>query len=202
MSAAPAARDADAVAAAPTSAAARLVAARAAAKRVEQRVERPTLALIHGGTAPRRTVPFIAVVSMLLAVGLIGLLILNTTLAQGSFTLNDLQKRSALLADEQQQLTQIVAAAQSPQQLATRATKLGMVPEPNPVFITTSGKVLGVPVAARKPVAKKSVAPSAAATAGATTPATTSPAATASPTATTPPAPTPKPTGTPATGTR
>jgi hypothetical protein len=186
----------------PPSVAARLAAIRAAARPSEDN-ERPTLALIHGGTAPRRTIPFIVVVSLLLAVGLIGLLVLNTTLAQGSFTLNDLQKRSALLADEQQQLTQIVAVAQSPQQLATQAGKLGMVPEPNPVFITTNGKVLGVATPAKKKVVKPKPTAAATAAAAATTPATAaSPAAATAPTvAATSPA-TNQPTSTPSPGTR
>lgn len=192
MSAAPAREGSWAV---PQSVAARLAAIREAARPSEDN-ERPTLALIHGGTAPRRTIPFIVVVSLLLVVGLIGLLVLNTTLAQGSFTLNDLQKRSALLADEQQQLTQIVAVAQSPQQLAAQANKLGMVPEPNPVFITTNGKVLGVATPARKKVVKPKAA------AASPTAATAAPAATTAPTvAATSPA-TNQPTSTPSPGTR
>lgn len=189
MSASPAREGAWAV---PASVAERLAAIRAAASPSEDS-ERPTLALIHGGTAPRRTVPFIVVVSLLLVIGLIGLLVLNTTLAQGSFTLNDLQKRSALLADEQQQLTQIVAVAQSPQQLATRASKLGMVPEPNPVFITTGGKVLGVATPAKRKVVKAKAQP--AATTATSTPTTTATTATAAKA-------NPKPSGTPAPGTR
>lgn len=100
--------------------------------------------------APRRRgaarAPFAVVVLGLLAGGLVGLLLLNTILAQGAFTVSDLKQRAAALTDQEQALLQVVAVEQSPQRLAARAIALGMVPSTNPAFIRLSnGAVLGVP---------------------------------------------------------
>ena len=82
----------------------------------------------------------------LLTAGLAGLLFLHTALAEGSFRLHDLQKRSATLADREQALQQEVARAAAPRRLAARAEALGMVRSVNPAFIRLSdGKVLGRP---------------------------------------------------------
>lgn len=100
--------------------------------------------------APRRRraarAPFVVVLLSLLAGGLVGLLLLNTVLAQGAFTVSDLKQRAATLTDQEQALLQVVAVEQSPQKLAARAIALGMVPSTNPAFIRLSdGAVLGVP---------------------------------------------------------
>ncbi len=106
--------------------------------------------------APRRRraarAPFVVMVLGLLAGGLVGLLLLNTVLAQGAFTVSDLKKRVSALTDQEQALLQVVAAEQAPQKLATRALALGMVPSTNPAFIRLSdGAVLGVPAPGRAP---------------------------------------------------
>jgi hypothetical protein len=82
---------------------------------------------------------------LLLVAGLFGLLMLNTAMAEGSFTLNNLQKTSGELADTQDALTQAIDAQRSPANLAARAAKLGMVPAGSAAFLRLSdGKVLGV----------------------------------------------------------
>jgi len=103
--------------------------------------------------APRG--PFVLVVGAVLTVGLIGVLLLNTVVAQDAFAVSALQARSAALADQEQALTQQVAAAESPQRLERRARALGMVPSVNPVFLRLAdGKVLGeaTPASAPAPV--------------------------------------------------
>jgi hypothetical protein len=88
---------------------------------------------------------FAAVCLMLLIAGLVSLLMLNTAMAEGSFTLGGLQKTSGELADTQNALTQAVDAQRSPANLAARASKLGMVPAESAAFLRLSdGKVLGV----------------------------------------------------------
>jgi len=107
--------------------------------------------------------PFVAVVVGILAVGLLGLLLLNTVLAQDAFRLHHLQVQGHLLADQEQQLQRDVERLQSPASLAARATALGMVPGGPPAFLRLAdGKVLGaaVPAAVPAPVA---AAPAAAA---------------------------------------
>lgn len=100
---------------------------------------------------PART-PFVLLVAGLLAAGLLGLLLLNTVLAQDAFVVHDLQKQSALLTDREQALQQDVAAEASPERLAARARALGLVPSENPVFLRlTDGRIVGVPAAAKAP---------------------------------------------------
>lgn len=100
---------------------------------------------------------FVLLVSVLLGIGLLGLLALNTVLAQGSFVSHDLSSQLDDLRDREQALQQQVAALESPEQLAKRARALGMVPGVNPVFLRTSdAKILGVPTPARKPAPKAS----------------------------------------------
>jgi hypothetical protein len=85
----------------------------------------------------------------LLAAGLIGLLLLNTALAQGSFTLHDLRATSGALADTEDNLTQSLDASSSPANLAARAARMGMVPAQSAAFLRlTDGAVVGVARAA------------------------------------------------------
>jgi hypothetical protein len=94
---------------------------------------------------------FAALCMTLLCAGLVGLLMLNTAMAEGSFTLHNLQSTSGELADTQDALTQAIDAQRSPAHLATRATRLGMVPADSAAFLRLSdGKVLGVAKPAKK----------------------------------------------------
>ena len=94
---------------------------------------------------------FAALCMTLLCAGLFGLLMLNTAMAEGSFTLHNLQSTSGELADTQDALTQAIDAQRSPANLAARATKLGMVPADSAAFLRLSdGKVLGVAKPAEK----------------------------------------------------
>ena len=98
--------------------------------------------------APSRVAraPFIGVVVGLLALGLLGLLALNTSLAESSFALHALQGQAKVLDDQEQVLRQEVEALQAPEALAGRAEALGMVPGGPPAFLRLSdGKVLGKP---------------------------------------------------------
>jgi hypothetical protein len=94
---------------------------------------------------------FAALCMTLLCAGLFGLLMLNTAMAEGSFTLHNLQSTSGELADTQDALTQAIDAQRSPANLAARATRLGMVPADSAAFLRLSdGKVLGVARPAKK----------------------------------------------------
>ncbi len=104
--------------------------------------------------APRRQraarVPFALVVLLVIGGGLIGLLLLNTVLAQDAFVLHDLQRRSVILGDRQQQLQETVVREEAPSVLAGRAAALGMVPGGSPLFLRLpDGKILGKPRASR-----------------------------------------------------
>jgi hypothetical protein len=105
----------------------------------------PRLRVVTGAPLRRGDAAFGIVCAILLAAGLIGLLLLNTALAQGSFTLHDLQATSDQLTDAQAALNQSVDASRSPANLAARAVSMGMVPAQSPAFLRLSdGKVIGV----------------------------------------------------------
>lgn len=103
-------------------------------------------------SAPRA--PFVVVVVALLAAGLLGLLVLNTVLAQDAFRLHALQLQGAVLASQELTLQRQVEARQAPGDLAARATALGLVAGGPPAFLRLSdGVVLGQPGPAGGPVA-------------------------------------------------
>lgn len=146
-----------------------------------RRPRRPPLAVVPARhPAPRgalRRSPFVAVVVSLLGAGLLGLLVLNTALAQDAFRLHTLKQDSRALEDREEALRREVEALRSPQELAGRAAALGMVPAGPPVFLRLSdGEVLGADAPAQVPELTTDPAspdPGATADAGATSDAAT-----------------------------
>lgn len=113
---------------------------------------RPGIRVVPAPTPRAPRAPFVAVVLMFLIAGLGSLLLLNTLLAQGSFTVQTLSLQVAALQDREQALQQRVAALDSPRRLARQAAALGMVTVVNPAFLrVTDGRILGVPEAAIAP---------------------------------------------------
>jgi cell division protein FtsB len=93
---------------------------------------------------------FILFVSGVLAAGLLVMLVINTSLAQGAFAVTELQKQIDILSEQEQALTREIANASGPVALETAARSLGMVPNANPVFIDVeAGEILGKPKATR-----------------------------------------------------
>ncbi|MEE1793202.1 septum formation initiator [Streptomyces sp. BE308] len=97
-----------------------------------------------GPTNAART-PFVLLVVLLLGGGLIGLLLLNSALNEGSFRLSELKKETTELTDEQQALQRDVDGYSQPDALERRARELGMVPGGSPAFLDPDGTVRGVP---------------------------------------------------------
>ncbi|MBC9729726.1 septum formation initiator family protein [Streptomyces sp. TRM68367] len=89
--------------------------------------------------------PFVLLVVLLLGGGLIGLLVLNSALSEGSFRLDDLQRETKNLTDEEQALQRDIDAYSAPDALQRRARELGMVPGGDPAFLNPDGTVKGVP---------------------------------------------------------
>jgi cell division protein FtsB len=119
---------------------------RAGAARQPVRSTRPRLRVVDDAPFRPPRMPFVLFVVALLVAGLVGLLLLNTGLQQGTFRVTDLNKQAQQLQDQQQALEHQVRTLEAPQHLADRALELGMVPNPNPVFLRLpDGKVLGVP---------------------------------------------------------
>ena len=106
----------------------------------------PKLRVVYGAPFRPPRMPFVIFVVSLLAAGLVGLLLLNTELQRGTFQVTALNQQADQLRDQQEQLERQVRTLESPQNLADRALRMGMVPNPNPVFLRLSdGRVLGVP---------------------------------------------------------
>jgi cell division protein FtsL len=104
------------------------------------------LAVVRSRTTRAPRVPFAALVLTVLALGLVGLLVLNTSLQQGAFHARDLEARVGVLIQQREALQLRVAELRQPQRVAERAAALGMVPNPSPAFLRLSdGKVLGNP---------------------------------------------------------
>ncbi|MFF9812751.1 septum formation initiator family protein [Streptomyces sp. NPDC014006] len=130
--------------------------------------------------------PFVLLVVLLLGGGLIGLLVLNSALSEGSFQQDDLQKDTKSLTDEEQALQRDVDAYSAPEALQRRARELGMVPGGDPAFLGLDGTVKGFPspAAADLEDAPLVIAPEAAPTGQAPTTPPASPSGSPSPTAT------------------
>ncbi|WP_416967163.1 FtsB family cell division protein [Streptomyces sp. 4F14] len=115
-----------------------------------------------GGGAQAGRTPFVLLVVVLLGGGLIGLLVLNSALSEGSFKMDDLQKETKSLTDEQQALQRDIDSYSAPDALQKRARELGMVPGGDPAFLQPDGTVKGVPSPAAQPSgthARESVRP-------------------------------------------
>lgn len=91
--------------------------------------------------------PFILFIAVLLGGGLIGVLVLSTTIQTQSGELSALQTKEAQLRYQEAALVVEAQGLRSSQALAEQAWELGMRPNPNPAFIKMpTGEVLGVPV--------------------------------------------------------
>jgi cell division protein FtsB len=94
----------------------------------------------------RSRTPFVLLLIGLLGGGLVSLLLINTTLAQGSFQITAMQHKNADLAQQEQALQQQIAQEQSPASIATRARQLGMRPTGRLRFIDLkTGRIFNQP---------------------------------------------------------
>jgi hypothetical protein len=91
--------------------------------------------------------PFLLVLIGVFGIGMAGLLMLNTTLQSQAFESRTLNRRATELAYAQADLENQLDALSAPQELARRASELGMRANPFPAFLVLpSGKVVGKPV--------------------------------------------------------
>ncbi|MEI5100065.1 septum formation initiator family protein [Streptomyces sp. PmtG] len=157
--------------------------------------------LLPAGPSQAARTPFTLLVVLLLGGGLIGLLVLNSSLNEGSFQLSKLKKETQELTDDEQQLQREVDAYAAPEALQRRARELGMVPGGDPAFLSPDGTVRGVPGPAAGPSAlRESAARPPALLPPAPRPPETRPAAPPATPPTTPPAPAPTASRPPAAG--
>jgi hypothetical protein len=97
---------------------------------------------LAAASAGRHRMPFVLLLCGLLGGALVSALVISTTLEEGSFQISQLQSSTSSLAKQQQTLEDQVAQAQAPQQIAQRASQLGMRRVSELQFINlTTGKV-------------------------------------------------------------
>lgn len=106
----------------------------------------PRLRIVSAPAGARSRAGLVVGCLTLLAVGLLGLLLLNVSLEKGAFVRRQQQTGLEQLIEQRDALAEELAALEAPQSLAGRAAALGMVEAPNAAFLRTSdGRVLGVP---------------------------------------------------------
>lgn len=109
------------------------------AEKSSQAVLRLVPDMKSGERADRKT--FVIFLSVIGAVGLLLLLTINTMLAQDAFELHRLQAQATTLGDQRQAIMTQIDLVSSPEELAARATALGMVPSQSPRFLTLTTPV-------------------------------------------------------------
>jgi hypothetical protein len=139
----------------------------------------PRLRVVSAPRHTRSRAGLVIACVTLLALGLVGLLLLDVSLERGTYDLRDQNVRAEQLREQEQGLQQEIQDLTAPQNLAARARKLDMVDAAGaPAFVLPNGRTIGVPQRAAAPpsptVTAKPSAPAArpaGARAGARTPA-------------------------------
>lgn len=115
---------------------------RAVAKPTQSRAQR----LVAPVTARARRTPFVVVLLAVIGTGLVGLILISTTMQAQAFHLADLNRQARDLQTAQEALQRDVDDLETPENLGPRALWLGMVPNGNPVYLELpNGKVRGTP---------------------------------------------------------
>lgn len=90
--------------------------------------------------------PFVLLMVGLIVAGVVGVLVLQTKINEGSFRLSDLRATQAALDQREQQLEQQLDELSSPNNLRAAATRLGLVPAGDPAYLyLPDGRLIGLP---------------------------------------------------------
>ena len=89
---------------------------------------------------------FAKFVTVVGAIALMLLLLINTLRAQDAFELTSLKLEAKLISDEREAIARQIDKISSPGALAKAAADLGMKPSENPTFLTLDKPVTEVPV--------------------------------------------------------
>lgn len=112
----------------------------------EAAAEKARLTVVPRRRRPAGRAPFLALVSMVLLAGVVGLLLFNTSMQQASFTTTALEQQADRLAARQQSLEMKLEELRDPQRIASAAQRLGMVQACSPAFLRLgTGEVSGAP---------------------------------------------------------
>ncbi|MEJ7707974.1 MAG: hypothetical protein WKF82_12320 [Nocardioidaceae bacterium] len=118
--------------------------AKARALRPTTAISRPRLTIVPVVVSRAPRVPFVLLVVVILAGGLIGLLLVNISLQRGAYAATDLRQRVSALDVRQQALEIQVGRRQDPQRVTREALQLGMVQNDSPAFLSLQrGKLIG-----------------------------------------------------------
>ncbi|KGM08317.1 hypothetical protein [Cellulomonas bogoriensis] len=118
-------------------------------QRATESTSPPRLRVVRPPAQSRSRAPFVLLCMGVLAASLLGTLLLNTAMAQGEYERFSLQTRLATSAQNQQELAEAIAVAESPEQLSRAARELGMVPSGDRGYLRLAdGAVLGDPTPA------------------------------------------------------
>lgn len=109
----------------------------------ETAVERARLTVVPRRRTRAARVPFVALVSLLLVGGVVGLLLFNTSMQQASFATTALEEQATSLSAREQTLKMDLERLRDPQVLAEKARREGLVPPPPPCFLHPDGSVEG-----------------------------------------------------------
>lgn len=113
---------------------------------------RVRLTVVRPAPPGARKGPFVFLLLILLGAGLLGLLLLNLALMEGSFQESKLRTRAASLADAQQALTLQADQLSDPAALAAAAARDGMVPGGVPQYVAPGSPLpAGARVLSRSP---------------------------------------------------
>lgn len=105
---------------------------------------RAKLQVVPRSTTRLARVPFLLVLMAIFGVGMAGLLMLNTKLQNQAFEARALNQQATELAYTEASLERQVEMLRAPQELARRASALGLRPNPYPAFlILPKGKIVG-----------------------------------------------------------
>lgn len=109
------------------------------------RSTRATLTAVPRRRTTVARTPFLVILLGVLGLGMVGLVMLQTTVQQQSFELRKLEAQAKALSYQEAQLQAEADRRSTPAEVARRARELGMVPNPYPVYIdVTTGEVRGV----------------------------------------------------------
>ena len=91
--------------------------------------------------APR--IPFLALVTLVLVGGVVGLLMFNTSMQQASFAESNLEEEAASLTAHEQSLKMELEQLRDPQRVARAAQAQGMVLPSTSAFVRPDGTIVG-----------------------------------------------------------
>ncbi len=112
----------------------------------EAAVERARLRVVPRRRVRAARVPFVSLVSVVLLLGVVGLLLFNTSMQQASFAATALEGQAGTLSAREQTLRMELDVLRNPQRVAEQARRMGMVDGAVPVPIDLrAGTILAQP---------------------------------------------------------